>query len=71
MQEAQALLAELVALPTVSAEGRALEAGAAKVAELLEGLGLKVELHLGYGPPVVYAEGGEGEKTLLFYNHYD
>lgn len=71
LEEAKGLLAELVALPTVSAEGRALEAGAAKVAEVLEGLGLKAELHPGYGPPVVYAEGGEGEKTLLFYNHYD
>ncbi|MDM7324663.1 MAG: M20/M25/M40 family metallo-hydrolase, partial [Thermus sp.] len=70
-EEARALLAELVALPTVSAEGRALEAGAAKVAEVLGELGLRVELHHGYGPPVVYAEGGEGERALLFYNHYD
>lgn len=70
-EEARRLLAELVALPTVSAEGRALEAGAAKVAEVLRELGLRVELHHGYGPPVVYAEGGEGERALLFYNHYD
>ena len=65
------LLAELVALPTVSAAGRAHEEGAAKVAEVLQDLGLKAELHRGYGPPVVYAEGGEGERVLLFYNHYD
>lgn len=71
LQEARALLAELVALPTVSAEGRALREGAERVAGLLEALGLRAELHGGYGPPVVYAEGGEGEKTLLFYNHYD
>ncbi|WP_337845060.1 M20/M25/M40 family metallo-hydrolase [Thermus sp.] len=71
LEEAKALLAELVALPTVSAEGRALEEGARKVAEVLEGLGLRAELKRGYGPPVVVAEGGEEEKTLLFYNHYD
>ncbi|WP_460378707.1 M20/M25/M40 family metallo-hydrolase, partial [Thermus brockianus] len=71
LEEARALLAELVALPTVSAEGRGLAEGAERVAALLESLGLKAELHPGYGPPVVYAEGGEGEKTLLFYNHYD
>jgi len=69
--EAKALLAALVAVPSVSAEGRALREGAEKVAEVLEGLGLRAELHEGYGPPVVFAEGGEGERTLLFYNHYD
>ncbi|MFZ8812473.1 MAG: M20/M25/M40 family metallo-hydrolase, partial [Thermus aquaticus] len=71
LEEAKALLAELIALPTVSAEGRALREGAEKVAEVLQGLGLSASLHEGYGPPVVYAEGGVGERTLLFYNHYD
>ncbi len=71
LAEARALLAELVAIPSVSAEGRGLREGAEKVAGVLEDLGLTPELHEGYGPPVVYAEGGEGERTLLFYNHYD
>ncbi|MEZ0348709.1 MAG: M20/M25/M40 family metallo-hydrolase [Thermus sp.] len=71
LEEARALLAELVALPTVSAEGKALAEGAEKVAALFRDLGLTAELAEGYGPPVVYAEGGEGGKTLLFYNHYD
>ncbi len=71
LEEGKALLARLIALPTVSAEGRALEEGAGLVAEVLEGLGLKAELRFGYGPPVVLAQGGEGEKALLFYNHYD
>jgi acetylornithine deacetylase/succinyl-diaminopimelate desuccinylase-like protein len=35
LDEAKALLAELIALPTVSAEGRALREGAEKVAEVL------------------------------------
>lgn len=59
--EAKALLAALVAVPSVSAEGRALREGAEKVAEVLEGLGLRAELHEGYGPPVVFAE-GEGRE---------
>ncbi|KGQ21416.1 M20/M25/M40 family metallo-hydrolase [Thermus filiformis] len=71
LDEAKDLLARLVALPTVSAEGRALEEGAEAVAEVLEGLGLRAEVVLGYGAPVVLAEGGEGERRLLFYNHYD
>jgi len=41
--EAKALLAALVAVPSVSAEGRALREGAEKVAEVLEGLGLRAE----------------------------
>jgi acetylornithine deacetylase/succinyl-diaminopimelate desuccinylase-like protein len=60
-----------VAFPSVSAEGRALGETADAVRELLEELGLKVELHATAGAPVIYAEGGEGEKTLLLYNHYD
>lgn len=68
---ARETLARLVALPSVSAEGRALVETADAVRELLEELGLRVEIHATPGAPVVYAEGGEGEKTLLFYNHYD
>lgn len=62
LEEAKALLAELIALPTVSAEGRALREGAEKVAEVLQDLGLSASLHEGYGPPVVYAEGGVGRR---------
>lgn len=64
-------LRHLVALPSVSAEGRALGETAHAVRVLLEELGLKVELHPTAGAPVIYAEGGEGDKTLLLYNHYD
>ena len=71
LDQARDLLARLVAIPTVSAEGRGLEEGARAVAESLEALGLRVEVVFGYGAPVVFAEGGEGEKRLLFYNHYD
>jgi acetylornithine deacetylase/succinyl-diaminopimelate desuccinylase-like protein len=70
-------LKTLVAIPTVSAEGRALGEGAQKVAGLLEELGLKTEIHPTAGAPVVYAEtlsskGAERSAgVLLCYNHYD
>lgn len=67
-------LSQLVAIPTVSAEGRALGEGAKQVAALLEELGLKAEVHATPGAPVVYAETskpGKNAKTLLCYNHYD
>jgi acetylornithine deacetylase/succinyl-diaminopimelate desuccinylase-like protein len=68
---AKEILAELVALPSVAAEGRALQETAAKVAELLEGLGLKAEVHPTPGAPVVFAQKSAKGPTLLFYNHYD
>ncbi|RIH86714.1 Succinyl-diaminopimelate desuccinylase [Calidithermus terrae] len=68
---AQETLRDLVALPSVSAERRALPETARRVKELLEELGLEAEIHPTPGAPVVYAEGGEGGPTVLFYNHYD
>lgn len=65
------VLSDLIAQPSVSAEGQGLQ-GAAEILMLhLKALGLKVELHPTAGAPVVYAEGGNRGPTLLFYNHYD
>lgn len=44
-QYARETLAHLVSFPTVSAEDRAIPETAQAVAELLEGLGLKAEIH--------------------------
>lgn len=69
---ARETLARLVALPTVSAEGRAIPETAQAVKALLEELGLEVQIHPTAGAPVVYAEGGDlGGPILLCYNHYD
>ncbi|RIH83522.1 M20/M25/M40 family metallo-hydrolase [Calidithermus roseus] len=68
---ARETLRDLVALPSVSAEGRALPQAAQKVKELLEELGLRAEIHPTPGAPVVYAEGSGKGPILLFYNHYD
>jgi len=66
------LLSELVALPSVAAEGRAQAATAEAVAGMLRELGLAVEFHETDGAPVVFAERRvPGAPTILFYNHYD
>lgn len=69
---ARETLARLVALPSVSAEGRAIAETAQAVKALLEELGLQVQIHPTAGAPVVYAEGGDSNgPILLCYNHYD
>ena len=68
----QQLLSDLVALPSVAAEGRAQTATAEAVAAMLRELGLHVEIHATDGAPVVFAEHRlAGAPTILFYNHYD
>ncbi len=58
--------------PTLAGQGVGLEEGVALVREALEPLGATVKLAPIEGaPPVVLAELGSGERTLLFYNHYD
>lgn len=65
-------LEQLVALPSVAAEGRALRETAEATAALLAALGLEAELHETEGAPVVFAERRvPGAPTVLFYNHYD
>ncbi|MFO7546616.1 MAG: M20/M25/M40 family metallo-hydrolase [Trueperaceae bacterium] len=70
---ARAALERLLAIPSVSAEGRGMDEAASVVRELLEELGFGVELHATEGAPVVFAErpAPEGRPTILFYNHYD
>lgn len=66
------LLSELVALPSVAAEGRAQATTADAVAGMLTTLGLAVERHETAGAPVIFAERRvPGAPTILFYNHYD
>lgn len=69
------LVAELQALvrwPSVSAQGRAMAETAAAVAGLIRGSGGQAEVLPGPGYPVVWGHfDGDGDRTLLFYNHYD
>ncbi len=64
-------LAALVAVETVSAQNRNLEAGADAVTQLLEAEGFSVQRFPGQVAPILLAEAGEGPRTLLIYNHYD
>lgn len=64
-------LRDLVALPSVSAQGRALPETAAFVTRLLRAEGFTVREYPGQVAPVLIAEAGEGDATLLIYNHYD
>ena len=64
-------LRDLVALPSVSAQGRMLPETAAAVRALLETESFTVREIPGDVAPVLIAEAGEGPATLLIYNHYD
>ncbi|WP_414657184.1 M20/M25/M40 family metallo-hydrolase [Deinococcus sp. VB343] len=64
-------LRALVALPSVSAQGRMLPETAAFVADLLRAEGFQVEQFDGEVAPILLAEAGDGPFTLLIYNHYD
>ncbi len=66
-------LAELCALPSVSARHEGIDQCAALVARMLEKRGFAVEVSPTGGHPVVlgHAGGSTRSRTLLFYNHYD
>jgi acetylornithine deacetylase/succinyl-diaminopimelate desuccinylase-like protein len=59
--------------PSVAATGQGITEMAALVARRMASLGadVKVVPTDGNAPPIVWAELGEGDKTLLIYNHYD
>ncbi len=72
-QEALDLTRELCRKPSVSAEDRELNETADLVETLLTATGFETQqVAVEGGPPAVYGElPGEGDATLLLYNHYD
>jgi acetylornithine deacetylase/succinyl-diaminopimelate desuccinylase-like protein len=72
-EDALRILDVLCRQPSVSAEGRALDETAELVEEILAGAGFETQqLRADGGAPAVYGEQwGEGDFTLLLYNHYD
>ncbi len=65
-------LKELVRLPTVSAQGTAIDDTARVVLARARRAGLAAEsLTVDAGPPTIVGETGRGERTLLVYDHYD
>jgi acetylornithine deacetylase/succinyl-diaminopimelate desuccinylase-like protein len=65
-------LKELCAQPTIAAQGIGLDETAAIVEKRLRSLGAEVQrIVLDGSPPILCAELGQGERTMLIYNHYD
>lgn len=66
-------LSEALRQPSIAAQGVGIEAMAALVEERLRRLGARVQRFVMEpgAPPILFAEMGAGERTLLFYNHYD
>ena len=74
LEESLADLTRLVELPSVSAQGQAIQETAEHVARLLEGAGFRTRIlpKPGGVHPIVYGElEGASPRTLVFYNHYD
>ena len=72
LEDSLAELAELCSMPSISAQGVAMEETAKFVSGLLAKRGFNSKVMDSKGFPVVVAERrGRSERTLLFYNHYD
>ena len=64
-------LKSLCAQPSIAAQGIGLEETATLVEGWLRRLGATVQRVDTDGAPVLFAQVGQGERTLLSYNHYD
>jgi len=72
LDQSVAELSRLCTQPSVSAQNWGLKECAALVGEMLKQRGFTVEILPTGGAPVVFAErDGTGNRTLIFYNHYD
>ncbi len=71
IDQAKVDLTKLVALESISAQGRMLTETAAFVTGLLEAEGFTVKSYPGHAAPILVAEAGDGPRTMLIYNHYD
>lgn len=71
VQEHMRELARLCDQPSVAIQGQGINECAQLVAEMLRSRGIQTQILETGGSPVVYGEYGEGDRTLLLYNHYD
>jgi acetylornithine deacetylase/succinyl-diaminopimelate desuccinylase-like protein len=72
LDESLAELSKLVAQPSVGAQNLGMKECAALVARMLKKRGFATQVIGTAGAPVVFGERkGTGDRTLLFYNHYD
>ena len=67
-----AQLRKLCSQPSVAAQKLGVTETAQMVLEMLQGVGADARLiQVADAPPVVYGEMGQGDKTLIVYDHYD
>lgn len=74
MPDATERLFKLLRLPSISTDpayGKACKETAEAIVEDLRTIGFEAELRPTPGHPMVVAHGGQGERHLLFYGHYD
>ena len=71
LDERIAELSDLCTIASVSSKRQDLEPCAKVVAGMLERRGFAVKTMATDAAPVVFAEAGDGPRTVLFYNHYD
>jgi acetylornithine deacetylase/succinyl-diaminopimelate desuccinylase-like protein len=65
-------LTRLCSQPSIAAQGVGITETAQLVLRMVQALGADARLiEVPGGPPVVYGEIGEGERTLIIYDHYD
>lgn len=65
-------LKELIRLPTVSAQGSAIDETARAVLDRAKRAGVNATAErVDGGPPTIIGETGSGDRTLLVYDHYD
>ncbi len=65
-------LTRLCSQPSIAAQGVGMTETAQLVLKMVQALGADARLiEVPGGPPVVYGEIGEGERTLIIYDHYD
>jgi acetylornithine deacetylase/succinyl-diaminopimelate desuccinylase-like protein len=65
-------LREVCSRPTLAGQRVGIDEGTRLVRGLVEPLGARVkEVPLGGAPPLMIGELGQGDRTLLLYNHYD
>ncbi len=71
-EQLQAELEELVVYPSVKGNEQGMRGAADWITRRLAALGAQVRLlEAGDGPPVVFAEVGQGPRSILSYTHYD
>ena len=69
--ESLKLLTEFLRLKSISATSEGIRETAEFLKDLMKGFGINARIIETGGHPVVFGEAGDGERSLIIYNHYD